>query len=74
MARERWNAMDENHDITAVFTFWASLMIFALAVFGVIVFSCAEGAKPKDKSDVADDTTTYGGSACVAGCGAACGG
>lgn len=68
--------MDEiNHDFTAIFTFWASVMIFALAVFGVILFSCAEGAQPKDKSGVADDTATYGGgSACVAGCGAACGG
>lgn len=74
MSRERWNKMEGDHRIGAILGFLASLMMFALVVFGVIIFSCAEGAESRDKSDDAADTTTYGGSACVAGCGAACGG
>lgn len=67
---------DGDHDFGRMLGFWASVMMFALAIFGVIIFSCAEGAgtTARDKSDAAADTTTFGGSACVAGCGASCGG
>ncbi|KAJ0434372.1 hypothetical protein Hanom_Chr16g01456931 [Helianthus anomalus] len=74
MSRERWNAMDGDHEIGAILGFWASVMMFALVVFGIIIFSCAQGAEPRDKSDDAANTSACGGSACVAGCGAACGG
>ncbi|KAK1407431.1 hypothetical protein QVD17_39047 [Tagetes erecta] len=68
MAREQWHAIDESGTILG---FWASIMMFALVVFGIIIFSCAQGAESRDKSD---DASACGGSACVAGCGAACGG
>ncbi|KVI04445.1 hypothetical protein Ccrd_017239 [Cynara cardunculus var. scolymus] len=75
MAREWWNMADGgNHGIGGVLGFWTSVIMFALVIFGVIIFSCAEGAESKDKSDANADTMAYGGGGCVAGCGAACGG
>lgn len=71
MAREQWNAMNESG---AIVGYWVSIMMFALLVFGIIIFSCAQGAEPRDKSDDAANASAYDGSACVAGCGAACGG
>ncbi|EXC25638.1 hypothetical protein L484_009943 [Morus notabilis] len=46
--------------------------LVSLALILAVVFSCADGAS-KDKAS-ATQTDTYGGTACAAGCGAACGG
>ncbi|CAH1424703.1 unnamed protein product [Lactuca virosa] len=74
MARERWNTTSGIHGLESILGFWAGVMMFALVLFAVIIFSCAEGAESKDKNDGGGDTTAYGGSECVAGCGAGCGG
>ncbi|KAI3680365.1 hypothetical protein L2E82_50350 [Cichorium intybus] len=74
MARVQWNMTDGNHGLGAILGFWVCVIMFALVVFGVIIFSCAEGAETRDKNDAGADTTAYGGCECVAGCGAACGG
>ncbi|KAL8255095.1 hypothetical protein R6Q59_033316 [Mikania micrantha] len=36
-------------------------------VFGMIIFSCAQGTEPRDKGDDAANTSACGGSVCVAG-------
>ncbi|KAL4573356.1 hypothetical protein LXL04_020159 [Taraxacum kok-saghyz] len=74
MARERWNTTDVNHGLGAILGYWVCVMMFALIVFGIIIFSCAEGTETRDKNDGGGDTTAYGGAECVAACGAACGG
>lgn len=50
------------------------LFLTAILLISVIVFSCADGAVPRNKADAADSSVYVGApSGCGAGCGAACG-
>ena len=51
--------------------FWAVLV--TMSIISAIVFSCADGISKEKSATTTTDTDLYGGSACAAGCGAACG-
>ncbi|KAL9453293.1 hypothetical protein AB3S75_008988 [Citrus x aurantiifolia] len=70
--REITTRGDGGGSSAVVLLIWAALV--SLSVISAIVFSCAGGGGASKDKDSGTHADTYGGSTCVAGCGAACGG
>lgn len=77
MARDQWKELmhrggESVSDGTVIVVFWLVLVTFCLV--SAMIFSCADGAVPRAKSDVSDSNYVASSStACAAGCGAGCG-